>query len=231
MGIANPSELDWLDAPPDVAVTRAEDLLERLGATGELARRMARYPLHPRLARMVIDAVDRGAGEEGCRAAAALSAGARSPSCDLLSLIDSPVRSCDATALRADPPHRPASKSGRPTIRTRWRSAILTAFPDRVARRRKDNQLLLASGGSAVLACESRAEFLVALDIEDRSEHALPLVRLYCAIEPGMAARPVSRSSRGTGGRGVESFGGARGRSQRSAVRESDDRRDSQRSA
>ncbi len=62
--------------------------------------------------------------------------------------------------------------------------SILTAFPDRVARRRKDNQLLLSSGGSAVLACEARVEFLVALDIENRSEHALPLVRLYCAIEP-----------------------------------------------
>jgi ATP-dependent helicase HrpB len=63
--------------------------------------------------------------------------------------------------------------------------SILTAFSDRVARRRKDNQLLLASGGSANLACEAQAEFLVAVDIADRTEHALPLVRLYCAIEAG----------------------------------------------
>ena len=62
--------------------------------------------------------------------------------------------------------------------------SILAAFPDRVARRRKDRQVLLATGGSAVLACDAQAEFLAALDIEDRSEHALPLVRLYCAIEP-----------------------------------------------
>jgi ATP-dependent helicase HrpB len=34
------------------------------------------------------------------------------------------------------------------------------------------------------LACETRTEFLVALDIETRSEHAHPLVRLFCAIEP-----------------------------------------------
>jgi len=184
MGIANPSELVWLDAPPDVAVTRAEDLLERLGATGELARRMARYPLHPRLARMVLDAVDRGAGEEGCRAAAALSAGARSPSCDLLSLIDSqfdPVTQRHFEQIRRVV--RPAK--GQAHHPHALALSILMGFSDRVARRRKDNQLLLASGGSAVLACESRAEFLVALDIEDRSEHALPLVRLYCAIEPG----------------------------------------------
>ena len=44
--------------------------------------------------------------------------------------------------------------------------------------------MLLASGGSARLACESQADFLVAVDIEDRTEHALPLVRMYCAIQP-----------------------------------------------
>src|SRR5260370_32895994 len=60
----------------------------------------------------------------------------------------------------------------------------LTAFSDRVARRRKDDQLLLASGGSARLPCEAHVDSLVAIDIEDRTEHALPLVRLYCAIEP-----------------------------------------------
>ncbi len=183
MGVSNPLELDWLDAPPAAAVTRAEDLLERLGATRERARLMARYPLHPRLARLVMDSAERGTGEEGCRAAAALSAGARSPSCDLISLIDSPF---DPTTERhfqqirriVRPPKTDAHDSRALPL------AILTAFPDRVARRRKDNQLLLASGGSAVLGCEARAEFLVAVDIEDRSEHALPLVRLYCAIEP-----------------------------------------------
>jgi ATP-dependent helicase HrpB len=188
MGIANPRELDWLDAPPDAAVSRAEDLLLRLGATGECARRMARYPLHPRLARMLLDAVERGAGEEGCRAAAALSSGARSSSCDLMSLIDSqldPVTQRHFEQIRriVRPPKQQAHDPHALAL------AMLMAFSDRVARRRKDN-LLLASGGSAALACETRAEFLVAPDflvtlaIEDRSEHALPLVRLYCSIEP-----------------------------------------------
>ena len=166
------------------AVSRAEDLLERLGAIGERARRMARYPLHPRLARLVIDAVERGAGEEGCRAAAVLSSGRAVA----FLRSDEPrrfaVRSRHPAAFRADSPHRTSSKTGKRTIRNALALAILTAFPDRVARRRKDNELLLASGGSAVLECETRADFLVAIDIEDRSEHALPLVRLYCAIEP-----------------------------------------------
>jgi ATP-dependent helicase HrpB len=176
MGIANPSELHWLDAPPDAAVSCAEDLLSRLGATGDCARRMARYPLHPRLSRMLIDEP----GEEVCRAAAALSSGARSPNCDLMTLLDSPFDL--ATQRHFEQIRRVARPSNHSS--TALGLAILHAFPDRVARRRKDNQLLLASGGSAVLACETRAEFLVALDIEDRSEHALPLVRLFCAIEP-----------------------------------------------
>jgi ATP-dependent helicase HrpB len=183
MGIAHPSELAWLDPPPDAAISRAEQLLQRLGAAGEKARRIARYPLHPRLARLVIEAVGRGAGEEGCAAAALLSAGARSESCDLLRLVDLPMDSRTKQhfeqirrTVRLPKQHK-QDPSALPL-------SILAAFPDRVARRRKDNQLLLASGGSAKLACDARADFLIAVDIEDRSEDALPLVRLYCAIEP-----------------------------------------------
>jgi ATP-dependent helicase HrpB len=183
MGVRSPLDMDWLDAPPSVAIDRAEDLLDRLGVSGERARRMARYPLHPRLARLVIDAVERGAAEEGCRAAAALSSGARAPSCDLMSLIDSPF---DPVTQRHFEQIRRIVRPAKPHAHdpNALALAILTAFPDRVARRRKDNQLLLAAGGSAVLECDARAEFLVAVDIENRSEKALPLVRLYCAIEP-----------------------------------------------
>jgi ATP-dependent helicase HrpB len=183
MGIANPATLQWLDPPPTAAVSRAEDLLERLSATGEKARSMARYPLHPRLAKLVLDAVERGAGEEGCAVAGLLSSGARSNSCDLLRLLegdwDQRTRQHIEQIRRIvrPPKHQKHSANALPL-------AILAAFPDRVARRKKDNQLLLASGGSATLACESQADFLVAVDIEDRTEHALPLVRMYCAIQP-----------------------------------------------
>ncbi len=183
MGVGNPLHMEWLDAPPEAAVARAEDLLDRLGVTDDRARKMARYPLHPRLARLVIDAQERGAGEEGCRAAAALSSGAREPSCDLMQLIDS---SFDPVTQRHFEQIRRIVRPSKPHAHhpDALALSILTAFPDRVARRRKDKLLLLASGGSAVLQCEARTEFLAAVDIEDRSEQALPLVRLYCAIEP-----------------------------------------------
>jgi ATP-dependent helicase HrpB len=184
MGIKHPRSLAWLDSPPDAAVSRAEELLERLGAAGERARTMARYPLHPRLAMLVLDAVERGAGEEGCKVAALLSSGARPESCDLLHALDARMdprteRHFEQIRRIVRPPkQRKHSADALPL-------AILTAFPDRVARRRKDNQLLLASGGSAALACDAQTEFLAAVDIEDRTEHALPLVRLCCPIESG----------------------------------------------
>lgn len=183
LSIDDPLKLHWLDAPPVAAANRAEDLLSRLGAIGGRAAELARYPLHPRLARLVIEASERGAAVEGCRAAAILSSGARTASSDLMAVLDAsfdPVtqrhfeqirRLVKPAKARAHDPHALAL-------------SVLTAFPDRVARRRKDNQLLLASGGSALLEGETRAEFLAAIDIEDRSERALPLVRLYCAIEP-----------------------------------------------
>jgi ATP-dependent RNA helicase HrpB len=183
MGIAHPAELSWLDPPPQAAIDRAEDLLERLGAAGDRARRMSQYPLHPRLARLVIESAERGVFDEGCAAAAFLSSGARSDSADILHALDAGL----------DPRTRQHFQQIRRMVRApRGASpqphalalSLLAAFPDRVARRRKDRQLLLASGGSATLASDARAEFLVALDIEDRSEHALPLVRLFAPIEP-----------------------------------------------
>lgn len=61
--------------------------------------------------------------------------------------------------------------------------SVLAAFPDRVARMKREGELLLASGGSA--KCEAcHSEFLVAIDIEERRERGLPLVRLTAPIEP-----------------------------------------------
>ena len=57
--------LDWLDAPPAAAIAQAHELLRQLGATGSTAREMARYPVHPRLGRLMVDARRRGVAREG----------------------------------------------------------------------------------------------------------------------------------------------------------------------
>ncbi|MBI5486828.1 MAG: ATP-dependent helicase HrpB [Deltaproteobacteria bacterium] len=71
--------LEWLDPPPPAALDAAVELLRRLGALGPagdvtpLGRRMLALPLHPRLARLVLEADARGEGDEGCLLAALLA--------------------------------------------------------------------------------------------------------------------------------------------------------------
>jgi ATP-dependent helicase HrpB len=63
--------------------------------------------------------------------------------------------------------------------------SVLLGFPDRVARRRTGNQLLLSTGVSAEVAgVPPPYEFMVAIDAEDRKEKPLPLVRMTARIEP-----------------------------------------------
>ena len=63
-GLRDPGELAWLDPPPAPAWDAAVDLLRDLdaldagGGITPLGRRMAEFPLHPRLARMLVAAPD-----------------------------------------------------------------------------------------------------------------------------------------------------------------------------
>ncbi|MBS2016762.1 MAG: ATP-dependent helicase HrpB [Deltaproteobacteria bacterium] len=69
-------DVAWLDAPKAEAVVAADDLLARLGAVDAkgavtaTGKRMLAFPLHPRQARMVVEAERRGVAEEGCMLAA-----------------------------------------------------------------------------------------------------------------------------------------------------------------
>jgi ATP-dependent helicase HrpB len=154
MGVHDPRELAWLDRPTDAAVSAAEGLLDRLHARGESAARMARLPLHPRLARLVLDADS----DDGCAAAALVSAGERTRSADLLQALEAPMEG--RTRATYDQIRRAVRPTGRGR---RIEMAVLAAFPDRVI---KTN------------------EFLVAIDVEERSDQPAPIVRLACKIEP-----------------------------------------------
>ncbi len=197
-GAGEPERVRWLDPPPFEAVAAARRLLIDLGALdpgGSLTpegRRMARLPLPPRLSRLLIEADRRGAGEEGCAAAAALSAGERLPPgsehspgpSDLLAFLEGRQQS-KTRRLTAQIRHQFRPRPGRGGDEA-LQIAALCAFPDRVALRRRGSELVLAGGGGAILAKGSsvrRGNLLVALDIEERREHGLPLVRLASAIQ------------------------------------------------
>jgi ATP-dependent helicase HrpB len=177
----SPEDLDWLDAPPHAAIQAAGSLLDRLGVTPE----MAELPVAPRLAKLLVEARLRGVPEKGCAVAAVLSAGQRG-STDLLTLAESEwqpetrrvfeqLRRRIGGRDRAFPNHAGADAA--------ILQAVLAAFPDRVARHRREGELLLSTGGSARMP-DGRWEFLIAVDIEERREHGLPLVRLAARIEP-----------------------------------------------
>lgn len=193
MGLGGFADLDWLDAPPAAAIEHAEQLLAQLGATGATGREMARYPLHPRLARLIVEARRRGVAEDGCTAAALLSAGERLPArsehatrSDLLVLMEAPREGRTAQLVRqvrriVDPPRQKGRDEDALLI------SVLAAFPDRVARRRSGADLQLAAGGAAVLAPNSTvtgAELMVAVEAEDRRDQKAPLVRIASAVEP-----------------------------------------------
>ncbi len=172
----NIQRLEWLEAPPDAALTAANALLDKLDATPA----MAELPLPPRLAKLLTEASRRGVPEKGCAVAAVLSAGERGSS-DLLTLAESewsPQTRRVFDQLRKTNPGRDQTREDAAVLQ-----AVLAAFPDRVARHRRDGELLLSQGGSARLP-DCRHEFVIAVDIEDRRDKGLPLVRLAAPIEP-----------------------------------------------
>ena len=233
-GVLDLASFPWFEAPEPGALAAAEVLLARLHAVDEagrvtdVGRRMLRYPLHPRLARLLVEAERLGVPREGAEAAALLAerdlrlsgrsralvatprgAGDSGPS-DVLAMRDAlevarrrrfdgaSLRGAgiDAAAARAVERARaqlerlaagaragPASDADTGLLR-----AVLCAFPDRVARRRRagEPEVLLAGGGAATLGEESvvrGASLLVVVDAEERPRGG-PLARVASAIEP-----------------------------------------------
>lgn len=190
----DPRRLEWFEPPPSDALDAAFQLLQRLGAVeagrltpiGNLVRR---FPLHPRLGRILVEA--RGA-RQAAAACALLSERhflpprSASTSCDLLSALDE-WRSVPGHVRRAaDEIERLARQAlgegagtsivtarGPQALDESFRRALLAGYPDRVARRRAPGspRVLLASGHGALVAQESgvrEGEFLLALDVQGK---------------------------------------------------------------
>jgi ATP-dependent helicase HrpB len=184
MKIASINDLDWLDIPPAEAVQDAELLLDQIGAKNGMEQRLARYPLSPRLSRILVEALDRGVGQDGCLAAAILGLGARNEKNDLLAAMDLPqdhrLRQHTDQLLRMARPPKETHHDDEALL-----LSVLAGFPDRVARVRVGNQVLLSTGISAEVAGEPPPyEFIVAIDAENRLENALPLIRMTARVEP-----------------------------------------------
>ena len=183
----------------------------------DLGRRMLRFPAHPRVARLICEAETRGVAREGCAIAALL--GARelrvdrrtnqqsrvASSSDLIDDMDALAdkRGIDrATAHAVDrateqyrrlsiADTRAAGPRDADGVDRALQLAILTAFPDRVGRRRAPNSadIVFAGGGSGVLAPSSAvidAQLVVAVDAAEtgaRGQAGKVQIRRASAIE------------------------------------------------
>jgi ATP-dependent helicase HrpB len=211
----DPLTFDWFDPPSPPALAAAKTLLVHLGAIQDgrltpVGRRMSRLPLHPRLARIMVEAD----GSYGAAIACALLSDRQSlprhpptTTCDLLTALDTShpphimrsardlQRICATVqhgSTRATVQHgstRATVQHGS-TLEEDLRRALLAGYPDRVAQRRApgDPRVRLASGHGGVIGPESGVrdgEYVLALDVQagPRGEQSEARIRIASIVD------------------------------------------------
>ena len=213
----NPYAFEWFETPPSDRIDAALALLRRLGAVDgpsdaprltAAGQRLQRVPLHPRLARILVDG--RGAPEVAAACALlseplAFDSGRGSTTCDLLPLIDAfdlqPVHVRQvAQQLQRIARDTLGGAASSPATEQELRHALWTGYADRLGKRRADapDRVTLASGHGAALGRESGVrdgEYLVALDIVAAQRDGIAEARIRAAsrverewIEPTFTA-------------------------------------------
>jgi ATP-dependent helicase HrpB len=167
-GVNDPNALPWLDPLPAAALSEARNLLRELGAIEEDGRitergkRLAGFPLHPRLAAMIAAAAEHDEALLAAEIAAVVSErGLGGDDIDLSHRVEQFRRDRGNRAEEARRLARnwaqEASKQAGGTIRNSPAShagALLSlAYPDRIAKSRagKRGEFLLANGRGALL--------------------------------------------------------------------------------
>ncbi len=195
-GIKDVAELTWLDSPPAGHLAAAQRLLTLLGALDpdgmptRLGRELARYPAHPRLARLLVAACQAGCPGLGSDLAALLDerdlmagplqASRSSGPSDLLERLEILQRDRSpgtAAVRRAATYWRRLTRAGRepaPDADSVGR-LLACAYPDRVGLRRQpgSQRYQLRNGQGAVLAASSvvrDTEWLVAVETVGRPD-------------------------------------------------------------
>ena len=193
---------EWFDRPAPDRLASAMDLLRRLDAVehGRITptgRSIQHLPLPPRLARIFLESFG---AIEACQVCAwlseptRLSAPAPATTSDLLTVIDRWHEMPRGLKHVAEHLGRLAVNAMREQrvmhmSETELRRALLTGYPDRVARRRSTDKATLASGHGAIIGRETGvhdAEWLIALDVTAArgGGNAEAIIRVASRIEP-----------------------------------------------
>lgn len=204
-GAYEAAQLSWLDAPPPATLAQAQQLLIRLGAVDAQLRltplgiEMARLPVHPRLAHMLLQARHFGAVALAAQLAALLSErdllrGEPDITLRLELLRGGATRGIERGALeRIQRTARLLETRTGSLARSGWDArlaplaqlgaaaqpgALLAlAYPDRIGQRRPDGngRYLLSNGRGAAFrgaAALARAPYLVAVILDDDKRDA-----------------------------------------------------------
>lgn len=215
-GIDDPADLRWLDAPPAGPYTQALSVLKSCGAATKKSNgrmqvsphgvRLAKMPLHPRLAHMLSVAADMGHSQTACVLAAVLSE--RNPLAEhgvnlgLAVAVLQGAKPCpgelrgwykrtwqQARTYLGSLPGGADNIEQDPAIPVGQLLAMLlaAAYPDRIARRRAggaNGQYKLSNGRGAELSLSdplSLSEWLVVAELGGHSDASID--RIYAAVE------------------------------------------------
>lgn len=185
-GVRDPAQLRWLDPPPAGAVSQARALLrafDALGPDGAITphgRLLARLPLPPRLAHMVLAATSLGHAPTAALIAGLIGErGLAGSDVDCRTRIERALRNAAARPLRQQA-EQWARLAGSTDTRVSADAAgicLALAFPDRIAQARpgQRGQFLLANGRGAKLdAAHSLAgeDFLAVGEVAGMAEEA-----------------------------------------------------------
>ncbi len=195
-GVADPSTLAWLDAPPKPAWGEALALLKRIGALDESGRltphgeAVARMPLSPRLAHMVIAAArDREALLAARIAMVLTEQGLGGRDADLRSRLHrfngERGQRADAARKLADRlAERAGQRTREPVNEERAGPVLALAFPDRVAKARGGG-FVMANGRAAAIdetSALAREPYAVIADIAGAAGRAQVLLAAPIAL-------------------------------------------------
>jgi len=211
-GVTDPGDLRWLDPPPTTSYRSARDLLARLDAVDiaglitAVGRRMAELGVHPRLAHLLLRAVDLGAAAQGADIVALLSERDPLPAtpgmprpADLeqrLVHLHGDLRNTGQADTRQIKRIRATAAQLRKRLAANHKTAappstgalLAMAFPDRIAKARAPDseRYLMSNGRGARLMPDDPlvgAPFLVVAHLD--AAHADGRIFLAARLDPG----------------------------------------------